>query len=234
MEELAEVVKEISVGCRIIDLRKNPELSNQIQKNKLVIVEGPDDLYFFNYYLKFLGIRNIEIRYIGSKYGFNELSTYIKTLNNFNLLESLGLVCDADDNLAEGEFERLKKIINDINSKDPIPGITLISPSDKDSFSTGNPRIGIFIFPNNRDKGILEDLFLSCVNDKPGMSCVDPFMECILKLENPARIPSKAKTLAYLAAQKEIKRGVGGAAREGIWEFNSDELNKVKAFIKNL
>lgn len=234
MEEFTELIKEISVECKIIDLRKFPELSNQIQKNKLVIVEGLDDLYFFNYYLKFLEVKNVEIRYIGCKYGFNELSTYIKTLNNFNLLESLGLVCDADDNLAEEEFERLKEVINDINNKDPIPGITLISPSDKDSFSTGKPRIGIFIFPNNKDKGILEDLFLKCVNDKPGMRCVNPFMECVLKLENPPRISSKAKTLAYLAAQKEIRRGVGGAAREGIWEFNSDELNKVKTFIENL
>jgi len=234
MEELKEGPKEISIDCKIIDLRKFPKLSNQIQKNKLILVEGSDDLYFFNYYLKFLEIKNIEIRCIGCKFGFNELSTFMKILNNFNLLESLGLVCDADDNFAEEEFKRLSGIINEINKKDPIPGINLLSPSDKGSFSTGNPRIGIFVFPNNEKKGRLEDLFLSCVNDKPEMKCVNPFMDCVLKLKNSPRIQSKAKALAYLATQKETRRGVGGAAREKIWEFKSNELNGVKAFIENL
>jgi len=234
MEELKEVPKEISIDCKIIDLRIFRELSTQIRKKKLILVEGSDDLYFFNYYLKFLGIKNIEIRCIGGKFRFNELSTIIKSLYNFSQLESLGLVCDADDNFAEEEFKRLSGIINEINKKDPIPGINLISPSDKGSFSTGNPRVGIFVFPNNEKKGRLEDLFLSCVNDKPGMKCVNPFMDCVLKLKNSPRIQSKAKALAYLATQKETRRGVGGAAREKIWEFKSNELNGVKAFIENL
>jgi len=234
MEELKELPKEISIDCKIIDLRIFRELSTQIRKKKLILAEGSDDLYFFNYYLKFLGIKDIEIRCIGGKFGFNELSTIIKSLYNFSQLESLGLVCDADDNFAEEEFKRLSGIINEINKKDPIPGINLISPSDKGSFSTGNPRVGIFVFPNNEKKGRLEDLFLSCVNDKPGMKCVNPFMDCVVKLENSPRIQSKAKALAYLATQKETQRGVGGAARKKIWEFKSNKLNDVKAFIKNL
>jgi len=227
-------IKEISIDGKIYDLKQFLQFNNTIQKNKLIIGEGPDDLYFFSYYLKFLEIKNIEVRYIGGKFGFNNLSLYIKTLNNFNLLESFAIVCDADDNLAEEEFNRLNEVINEINTKDPVPGMNLIFPNDINSFSNGTPKIGVFIFPDNKNKGMLEDLFLSCVNDKPGMKCVNPFMDCVFKLENPPRIRSKAEALAYLATQKETRRGVGGAARKGIWEFKSNELNGVKAFIESL
>jgi hypothetical protein len=147
--------------------------------------------------------------------------------NNLNLLESFALVCDADDKTAEEEFERLSKIFNDMNTEEPIPGINLVFPDDINSFSNRTPKIGVFVFPNNRDIGRLEGLFLSCVKNKPGM-------ECVTSLENPPRITSKANALASLSTQYETRRGVGGAAGEGIWEFDTAELNNVKTFIENL
>lgn len=234
MTDIEEKFKEISIDGNIYDLKKYPQFNNTIQKSKLIIGEGLDDLYFLSYYLKFLDIRNIEIRYIEGKFELKNLSSYLKIFNNFNLLECFALVCDADDISAEEEFNRLNEIFSKINTKDPVPGTNLIFPNDINNFSDGTPKIGIFIFPNNRDKGRLEDLFLNCVNDKPGMGCVNPFMDCVFKLERHPRIRSKAKALAYLATQKKTIRGIGGAAREGIWEFSTDELNKVKAFVENL
>jgi len=234
LTDTEEKLKEISIDGKIYDLKKFPQFNNTIQRSKLIIGEGLDDLYFLSYYLKSLDIRDIEVRYIEGKFELKNLSSYLKIFNNFNLLKCFALVCDADDISAEEEFNRLNKIFNEINTKDPVPGTNLIFPDDINSFSDGTPQIGVFVFPNNRDKGRLEDLFLSCVNDKPGMECVNSFMDCVSNLEKPPRIPSKAKASAYLATQYETIRGIGGAAREGIWEFNTDELNKVKTFIENL
>lgn len=227
-------IKEISVDGKTIELKKNPQYKNTLQRRKLIIVEGPDDLYFFNYYLNFLGITNIEIRYACTKFGHLELSTYMKSLNGFSLVESLGLACDANDHSAEQEFTRLRGEIEKINGNPPISGMRFIFPADIKSFSNSIPKIGVYIFPNNKDKGTLEDLFLLCINDKPEMKCVDSFMECIKDLGTTPKKYSKAKATAYLSSQKECQRGVGGAAREGLWPFNSAELNGVKQFLENM
>jgi len=234
LTDIEEKFKEISIDGKIYDLKKYHQYNNTIQKSKLIICEGLDDLYFLNYFLKSLDITDIEVRYIEGKFEYKSLSAYLKIFNNFNVLKSLALVCDADDISANEEFNRLKKILNKINKENSIPERNLIFPNEINRFSDGTPKIGVFIFPNNKDKGRLEDLFLSCVKNEPEMECVNSFMDCVSKLGKMQKIPSKAKTLAYLAAQYETRRGVGGAAREGIWEFKTDELNEVKNFIENL
>ena len=171
-------------------------------------------------------MEDIEVRYIGGKIEFKNLSLNLKIFHNFSIVSSFALISDADEITAQEEFVRLNAVVNEINTNDPVSEINLIFPSDIDSVSNGTPKIGVFIFPNNLDKGRIEDLFLSCVNDKPGMQCVNPFIECVFNLEITPRIPSKAKALAYLATQEETRRGVGGAAQIGIWEFNSEELNE--------
>jgi hypothetical protein len=113
-------------------------------------------------------------------------------------------------------------------------------------FSTGIPRVGIFIVPGDVDKGMLEDLCLRTVADHPAMPCVDGFLECLrgkvewrepedVQAAGPHRFPNnaaKAKAKAFLAAQKDDLPSVGVAALAGIWNFDADCLEQLRGFIK--
>jgi|GEM_PF-341906 hypothetical protein len=226
--------REISVECKIITINSFPKYKNELQKKKLIIVEGKDDLYFINYYLKHLEIMDIEVRPIEGKIDTGNLEPFIKIHRNFRELEGIGFISDADNISACQEYQRLTTVINELNGTPPISGLRLESPDYIGEFSPGPPRIGIYVLPNNSDKGRLEDLFLNCVKNKPGMKCVRPFFECVLTLSDPPKNYAKAKALAFIATQSALPRGVGGAAQHGIWDFDSSELVKLKTFIKKL
>jgi hypothetical protein len=226
--------KEISLECEIVPINSYPKYKNELQKKKLIIVEGKDDLYFLNYYLKHLDIMDIEVRPIGGKICSGNLEPFIKSHRNFNSLKAIGFIVDADDHNAAHEFKRLTVEIITVNNNSPIPGLELKCPDSIDEFSVNSPRIGIYVLPNNFDSGRLEDLFLNCVRGKPGMACVLPFSTCVSELDDPPRNLSKMKALAFIATQKELPRGVGGAAQHGIWDFGSSELDKLKTFILSL
>ena len=226
--------REISLECAIVSVSGFPKYKNELQKKKLIIVEGKDDLYFINYYLKSLDKRDVEVRPIGGKICAAILGPFIKSLRNFSNLEAIGFIVDADDRSAEEEFLRLSAEIKAVNDSSPVPGLELRCPDSISVFSTISPRLGIYVLPNNHDSGRLEDLFLSCVQGRPGMGCVHSFFECVSRLDDPPRNHAKAKALAFIATQKELPRGVGGAAQHGIWDFGSSELALLKTFVLNI
>jgi hypothetical protein len=72
-------------------------------------------------------------------------------------LFSVGIFLDADD--SETPQERFNKLITQLSALD-LPNLLL--PSQIDQVKNHSPRCGIFIAPNNRDQGTLEDIFLEC------------------------------------------------------------------------
>ena len=88
--------------------------------------------------------------------------------------------------------------------------------------------------PGNSDAGMLEDLCLKTVENHPVMNCVNPFVDCISKLEEAPNNMAKAKAQAFLAAMPELANSVGVGAQKGYWDFNSEELTELKLFINNL
>ena len=78
---------------------------------------------------------------------------------------------------------------------------------------------------------MLEDLCLKTVEHHPAMRCVATFIGCVLELENPPNNIAKAKAQAFLAAMPRLVNSVGLGAQKGYWDFNSEELTDLKAFI---
>lgn len=67
----------------------------------------------------------------------------------------IGVFADADwDDQPTGRFQRLKNELQDIG----LP----VSTSAPGEVSGGHPRLGIYIFPDNRRQGTLEDLLDEC------------------------------------------------------------------------
>ena len=195
-----------------------------IRQKKVIAVEGRDEVNFFNALLKHEGITDFEIRDVGGKQQFKNKLPALVRMSGFADVEVLAVIRDADND-ANAAFESIRNILKKEKLKPPIQ----IS-----QFSEGTPKIGIFIMPGNSDAGMLEDLCLKTVENHPVMNCVNPFVDCISKLEESPNNMAKAKAQAFLAAMPKLANSIGVGAQKGYWNFNSEELTDLKSFIDNL
>ena len=195
-----------------------------ICKKKVIAVEGRDEVNFFNALLKHEKITDFEIRDVGGKQQFKNKLPALVRMSGFTGVEILAVVSDADND-ANAAFESIRNILKKEKLKPPV---------HINQFSGGTPKIGIFIMPGNSDAGMLEDLCLKTVENHPVMNCVNPFVDCISKLEEAPNNMAKAKAQAFLAAMPELANSVGVGAQKGYWDFNSEELTELKLFIDNL
>jgi len=203
-----------------------------IQSKKLIAVEGQDEVHFLNKLLKKMKIQEVEVREVG---GVDKLPKKIPALvrtRGFSDVEVFAIIRDADNKNAESAFRSVKNLL--ANEELLKPGKL---PDKPGQFSNGNPRIGIFIMPDNSSQGMLEDLCLQSVKDHPVKECVDDFIKCTEKRVDTSKKPrnlAKAKVQAFLAVMPEIANSVGIAAEKDYWNFNSKEFSKLKSFLNNL
>ncbi len=201
-------------------------MAEAIHQRKILAVEGQDEVKFFEALLKYMRITDVEVHEVGGKNQFKDKLPALVRMRGFSDVEILAVIRDADED-ANAAFESIRNILEKEG---------LESPTKMNQFSanTIKPIVGIFIMPGNSDTGMLEDLCLKTVKSHPAMKCVDLFIDCVLKLNNPPKNSSKAKAQAFLAAMPEIEKSVGIGARKGYWNFDSSELTKLKSFIKKL
>ena len=200
-------------------------MSMVIRKKKVLAVEGDDEINFFDSLLKYMGISDAEIYKVGGKNQFkNKLPALVNTTGFFDNVESFAVIRDANAD-ANAAFTSIKNILQKQN---------LNPPSQMNKFVNNGLKLGIFIMPGNSAEGMLEDLCLRTVQHHPKMSCINEFMDCILKFEEPPKNVAKAKAQSYLAAMPIIANSVGIGAQKGYWDFDSNELDELKLFLENL
>lgn len=197
---------------------------DEIRNEKVLVVEGKDDVGFFDKLLKELNILDVYINALGGKHKFNDDLPDLEKRPGFPKVTHLGIIRDRDVDQA---FESI------VNILDRKMGFTNI-PSENGQFASGKPKIGIFIMPGNIVAGdSLEDLCLKTVENRPAMQCVEDFASCISLLKDRPRNMSKAKVQAFLAAQPEIANSLGRGAEKGHWKFDSPALCELKEFLAN-
>ena len=195
-----------------------------ISQKKVLAVEGDDEINFFDSLLKYLGITDVEIRQVGGKDQFkNKLPALVESTGFFDHVEVFAVIRDANAD-ANAAFSSVKNILQKLNLAPPIK---------MNRFANNSIKLGIFIMPGNSEKGMLEDLCLSTVKQHPKMTCVDEFMECVLKLEDPPKNIAKAKAQSFLSSMPIMVNSVGIGAQKGYWNFESDDLNDLKTFLEN-
>ncbi len=196
-----------------------------ITKKRLLVVEGEDEINFFEKLLKYINMTDlVDIREVGGKAQFKNKMPVLQKASGFNRLEHIAIIRDADENAA-GAFASIAGIIKNIG---------LTPPEKAGQFSSSKPRVGIFIMPDNASKGMLEDLCLRTVKDHKAIECVSGFIGCVKVLEPPPKNRSKAKAQAFLAAMPEIANSVGVGALKGYWNFDSEELKPLIHFLGQL
>ena len=95
---------------------------------------------------------------------------------------------------------------------------------------------GVFIMPDNKNSGMLEDLCLETVKYEKGMECVNRFIICANRLEKPPKEKdiAKAKVQAFLAIMPGVFDKAGLGAQKGYWDFDSAPLEPLKNFLSEL
>jgi hypothetical protein len=141
----------------------------KILKSKILIVEGRDDLEFFEALVNKLQISDIQIIDFNGKYGWREKLSGLIQDRNFIKVISLGLIRDADLN-ATDTFRSVKNALK-ANGL-PIPNRPLTA-------AKGMPKVNVLIVPPEKKEGTLEELCLNAVVDDPALICVNQYFECL-------------------------------------------------------
>ncbi len=198
-----------------------------IKKQKILLVEGKDEVRFFEALFKAKDIQNVQIIDCGGIYKFKKDFPTLKNTSEFNKVTSLAIIQDANN---EGPQRRFESICSTLKKCD------LSTPTQIGSFTSTNPKIGVFILPDGKNKGMLETLCLSIVESKDINKCIDDFMDCMGKnlKSKPPKNSDKAKLHAYLATMEEDTPSLGVATQKGYWNLNSDKLKPLLDFLQKL
>ena len=198
----------------------------QIEKERLLLVEGKDEIEFFNAFFRYLNLDTIQIINVEGKINFRDEIKLLSIRPDIEIVKKIGAIRDADEN-AQAAFDSLKDSFNLVSWE----------PADTPNiFSDSNPSIGIFIMPGaDQNNGMLEDLCLQSIKDQPDLRCVDDYINCIESLrEERLNKLSKRKILTYLAGQQELVTALGLAAQKHIWNFDAPAFNELKTFLLEL
>ena len=192
----------------------------------IVLVEGKDEVNFFEALCKHLRLDNIQTIAVGGKLNFRFWIELLTTSPGFDRVRAIGLVRDADGN-PRGAFDSLCSSLK--NAQLPVPDAPLAT-------TDSNPRVTILIMPPE-DVGtgrMLEDLCFASTHEHPAHECVEQYLDCLAGVEclPDESALAKARVHAFLAACGEPDLRLGEAAQKGYWDWDSPLFEGVKAFLR--
>jgi hypothetical protein len=202
-------------------------LPKQITSPKLLLVEGNDDVGFFEKIRDEIRIDDLQIHPMGGKDEFKVPNlASIRKMESFRLVRCLAIARDADKD-AEQAFRSVCSV---------LAGAHLPCPARTMGFEgTTKFRVGVLIIPPNAKEGRLEELCLSSIENFRQMGCIDDFFQCIGKKVNefPEDLP-KAKIQAFLASREKSVPHLGVGIERGYFPLNSEVFEEIKVFLKSM
>jgi len=203
----------------------------ELVENKLLLVEGQDEVNFFEALCKHLSIDGLQIIETGGKDRLKNELPAVLLMRNFENVDSIAVIQDADNSLTSA-VNSLKSLLS--KHKLPVPeGHTQFK-------TTSGMKCGIFIMPGNRENGMLENLVLDTVDNHPVKVASGEYIDLLrAKLtdsENP-KFPKnehKARLHAYLAGMEKYVPSLGLATQKGYFNLDSEHLNDIKAFLQKV
>lgn len=201
----------------------------RITSPHLLAVEGKDEYNFFTAILNDLSINTVQLVDLGGKDKFPIELPLLMQLEGFRNLKVIGFVRDAEEKRAKSAFDSIRATLK----KNRLP-----APASMASFTPGPPKTGIFIMPDNRGAGMLENLCLRTLKGQPIDRCINDFMSCISAIMNSEEQAyfneSKARVQTYLAFRAPLVNSLGLGALKRYWDFNHPCFEKLKQFLRNL
>ena len=181
-------------------------------KTRLLMVEGPDDIMFFERLAshlagkaqEFLDLTDFEILPFGGAQNLVNALELLARDQRYGKVSHIGIVRDSDYNT--DAFASVCSAINIFNNQPPTTNM----PVPRKVFlpTEESPRVSVLTMPLNSD-GTLESVVLSALKDDATMSCVNDYFTCIENADTRTdlaenRLP-KSK-LAVLIAGKSADR----------------------------
>ena len=211
--------------------------SAEIVKSKLILGEGMDEVRCMEALLKHMGLSNdVQVEHYGGKNQLAKSIVSTVTRTGFKQVTSLGITrdCDyADRSADEAEKSAFQSICLALEKAGLKP------PEKIGMKSSGVPAVSAMILPGKARMGMLEDMFLDSLFDKPEFTCIEAFFECVnlksgRKTARPQNVMGKARIHAWLSTQVEPDKLLGQSAEAGYWDWDHSAFDSLKAFIKAL
>ena len=198
--------------------------STQIERKIQLLVEGKDQLNFFEKFIDHLSLTNVQIHDFG---GGTELRDFLLALVNASdfreTVQSVGIVRDAETS-AEGAFQSVQSSLK--KAKLSVPD----SPEERTGTS---PAVSVMILPGHNRKGMLETLLCETFVDTSVDRCIDEFFKCVKSLPDVSfKRADKARARVYVTTKPEPHVSVGVAAKKGYWDLEHNAFSAVRNFLK--
>lgn len=203
-----------------------------LNKPKLLLGEGFEEVMAFSALLKHLGIQDVQVADFGGKANLNSYLDGLARMTGFRGLHSVGITRDADD---EGVTTVFTKLIDYLRN---LPGQPFVLPMSPGVVTAGRPNVAVFILPDNAQGGMLEDLCWQSVQHDAAVSCVEEFLDCVGQRAGRQAVPkdlAKARMHAWLSSQNPPDKRLGEAAGKTGWlDFSNPCFQPLKDFIRQL
>lgn len=208
----------------------------QIEKEKLLLVEGKDEVSVFEKLLPALGINDVQVINCGGKDTFkSNFPSLIKT-PGFSEVITYAIIQDADHSAAS-RFESIQHYLRE--NQQPVP------EQIGEIEANNSVRVGIYLCPGEARAGMLENKFLDTLKDTPICACVEAYVQTLTESCPTSEAGSKgvfglpnnlakAKTLATLVATKDPCTSLGLAAQQGYWNFDHPSMQDLGDFLRQL
>lgn len=197
-----------------------------ISEPNVIVAEGADAKWFLTWTCQAVGASDIEVFDFG---GNTDLRTFLEALrqtSGFDDVSSLVVARDAEDD-SDGA---LRSAVGALRKN----GLSV--PEKAYEFCDGAPRTAVAIFPGFSDSGPscglangrLEDLCLATVASDRLFDCVDDFVTCARRKDEPISREWKTRLHAYLAAKREfVGLKIGEATKAGAWDFKHPAMARL-------
>lgn len=204
-----------------------PEQTVTIERSVLLLVEGPDDRFFFEAFTSHLQLGDIQVLAVGGK---DEVRARLRVLpltpGFVDTVRALGIVRDADDN-PKGAFQSVSNAL--LAAKLPVLHKPLESVRE-------DIKVSVMILPDAQTPGMLETVCLQAVTNDPASECVDAYFDCLKRqgiTPNSQALP-KARLQAFLASRTRPGLRLGEAAKSREFPFEHAAFKQIREFLVQL
>ena len=204
----------------------------RIDREVQLLVEGNDERNFFEAFIEYLQLANIQIQVLDGKDRLRERLETLAGATAFRTVRSIGIVRDADESAAVQSVQTSLRNANRgakrwRSGEFPVP--------DRPEESAGErPLVNVLILPGGDAAGMLETLLCRTFQGAAVDGCIDGFFRCAEESGNRIHRFDKARAHAYLTTRPHPHVSVGVAAQKGYWNFDHDAFDGVRRFLRSL
>lgn len=198
--------------------------NTEITASKVVFVEGKDDRYVVEKLLEEEGLDGIQVVELEGKEKLIKLLSS-KAVRGLDEVEVLAVMIDADRD-PDAAFQSICLAFN----KAGLP-----SPQRPFDVLQGKPSVVVYVLPDGKSQGMLEDLFAESINDLPESECIRDFLDCVEKIKGSSlRNRSKGTVYSYIATSERPQLRLGHAVASSQIGLSHPAFDLLRSSLRSL